>query len=224
MRQRRAFTLIELLVVIAIIAILAALLFPVFSRAKAAAIKTGCLSNLRQIGTAMSLYMTDYDDFYPNAVDAADKYRPEIWAFEPQFQSQIPNMPLMNEALDPYAKNQEIFKSPADKGTQVLDSHPYLTFPSAPTMHAVYGLSYFYRTEITFRRYSQTALQDPAGINVMFVGAGHWHGTKPALTENDDFALIQEKRREYRYNILYGDYHVKSESFDGYQDAWATDL
>lgn len=224
MRQRRAFTLIELLVVIAIIAILAALLFPVFSRAKAAAIKTSCLSNLRQIGTAMSLYMVDSDDLYPNAVDAADKYRPEIWWSEPEFQAQIPYMPLMNEALDPYAKNQDIFKSPADKGTKVLDSHPNLTFPSVPTMHAVYGLSYFYRTELTFRRYSQTSLQDPVHVNVMFVGAGHWHGTKPPLLETDDFQTIREKRSEYRYNILYGDFHVKSQSYEGYQDAWATNL
>ena len=54
--RRRAFTLIELLVVIAIIAILAALLFPVFSRAKEAAKKTQCMSNLKQIGAAITLY------------------------------------------------------------------------------------------------------------------------------------------------------------------------
>ncbi len=59
--NNRAFTLIELLVVIAIIATLAAILFPVFARAKAAAKKTQSLSNLRQIGLAWSMYGTDYD-------------------------------------------------------------------------------------------------------------------------------------------------------------------
>jgi len=63
--MKRAFTLIELLVVIAIIAILAAILFPVFSAAKEAAKRTACLSNLKQIGLASELYMQDYDFAYP---------------------------------------------------------------------------------------------------------------------------------------------------------------
>jgi prepilin-type N-terminal cleavage/methylation domain-containing protein/prepilin-type processing-associated H-X9-DG protein len=62
---RRAFTLIELLVVIAVIAILAALLFPVFSKARESARKTGCLSNLKQMGLAVTLYLQDYDETYP---------------------------------------------------------------------------------------------------------------------------------------------------------------
>ncbi len=61
-RQRKAFTLIELLVVIAIIAILAAILFPVFAQAKLAAKKTVALSNAKQIATAHMIYMGDYDD------------------------------------------------------------------------------------------------------------------------------------------------------------------
>jgi prepilin-type N-terminal cleavage/methylation domain-containing protein len=61
----KAFTLIELLVVIAIIAILAAILFPVFAQAKAAAKKVQCLSNGRQIGIALMLYLNDWDSKYP---------------------------------------------------------------------------------------------------------------------------------------------------------------
>jgi len=65
MRSRRAFTLIELLVVIAIIAILAAILFPVFAQARARARAISCTSNLKQIGTATSMYVQDYDETYP---------------------------------------------------------------------------------------------------------------------------------------------------------------
>ncbi|RYG85646.1 prepilin-type N-terminal cleavage/methylation domain-containing protein [bacterium] len=64
--RRRAFTLIELLVVIAIIAILAAILFPVFAQAKEAAKKTTCLSNLKELETAGLLYAGDTDDSFPN--------------------------------------------------------------------------------------------------------------------------------------------------------------
>jgi prepilin-type N-terminal cleavage/methylation domain-containing protein len=62
---RRGFTLIELLVVIAILAILAAILFPVFAEARDKARQTACLSNLRQIGTATMMYVQDHDDTYP---------------------------------------------------------------------------------------------------------------------------------------------------------------
>src|SRR6185437_13395421 len=63
--RKRAFTLIELLVVIAIIAILAAILFPVFAQAREAARKTSCASNLRQLGLGMSMYQQDYDEKFP---------------------------------------------------------------------------------------------------------------------------------------------------------------
>src|ERR1700677_4752282 len=67
MNPKKAFTLIELLVVIAIIAILAAILFPVFAQAKEAAKKTACLSNNKQMGLGLYLYLNDYDDNLPMA-------------------------------------------------------------------------------------------------------------------------------------------------------------
>src|SRR5579859_5160908 len=78
--KRRGFTLIELLVVIAIIAVLAAILFPVFAKAREKARQATCISNMRQIGMATRMYMQDYDDRFPQtkrassnpAVDDAD--------------------------------------------------------------------------------------------------------------------------------------------------------
>jgi len=67
MTSKKAFTLIELLVVIAIIAILAAILFPVFAQAKVAAKKTSALSNIKQLGTSVAIYTADNDDIFPNA-------------------------------------------------------------------------------------------------------------------------------------------------------------
>src|SRR5437868_5451911 len=66
-RKDSGFTLIELLVVIAIIAILAAILFPVFAQAREAARKTACLSNLKQLGLGWIMYAQDYDETYPLA-------------------------------------------------------------------------------------------------------------------------------------------------------------
>lgn len=88
MKQKGGFTLIELLVVIAIIAILAAILFPVFAQAKEAAKQTSCLSNTKQIGTASMMYENDYDDvvpigyYYDEPAGAPNGYVETIWHYE----------------------------------------------------------------------------------------------------------------------------------------------
>src|SRR5438067_275349 len=79
---RRGFTLIELLVVIAIIAILAAILFPVFAQARESARMTSCLSNLRQIGTGTLMYIQDYDELYPNTI-AWGRMWTGVWVADP---------------------------------------------------------------------------------------------------------------------------------------------
>lgn len=223
-QMRRGFTLIELLVVIAIIAILAGIAFPAFARAKAAAKQTTCLSNLNQIGRGVLLYMGDYDDMFPQALDASDKYSSIIWNAAPEWQARIAQMPMMHEVLQPYVKSKDLFKCPADSGSQVLDNHFPIQLPSAPSMFKTYGSSYFFRTEIAFRAFSGTAFQSPAEVNVMFDGAGHWHGSSRRLEPNDDFPEVFKLRREFRYNTLFGDMHAKSLSFGQLQQAWATEL
>jgi prepilin-type N-terminal cleavage/methylation domain-containing protein/prepilin-type processing-associated H-X9-DG protein len=98
MKNTKAFTLIELLVVIAIIAILAAILFPVFAQAKLAAKKTTDLSNQKQIGTMLMMYATDNDDYYPLT----------------SFPSRGNSWPIK---CQPYIKNWDMFKSPGDQST-----------------------------------------------------------------------------------------------------------
>src|SRR5438270_7299810 len=78
----RGFTLIELLVVIAIIAILAAILFPVFAQARDKARMTTCLSNLKQIGTGLMMYAEDYDEILPGSKVYANPGHPLFKAYD----------------------------------------------------------------------------------------------------------------------------------------------
>ncbi len=205
--------------VIAIIAILAALVFPVFARAKSAAKKTQCISNLRQIGAAIAMYNTENDEVFPHAIDPVDKVRPEIWDALPEFQAQIPNMPTIMEALANYIKSPEIWKCPGDSGSDVLDTHPWIEFKTAPSTYKTYGSSYFFRTEIGFRAMTQMNFELPAQVNVLFDASGHWHGDAGKLTAGDmnDYFF---KLRRFRYNTLFGDLHVKNLSQAQLQDAW----
>jgi len=221
-KKRAAFSLIELLVVIAIIAILAALLFPVFARAKMAAKQTACVSNLKQIGSALALYMTDYDDEFPYAVDASDKYAPEIWNAYPGFKARIPQMPLMHDVLQPYIKNKQVFICPADAGMELLDFSPYVAFKAAPSLASIpeYGSSYLFRTEIAFKYLTSSSFELPANINVLFDAAGHWHTSQRAARPTDTVDVQFDLFSKYRYNVLYGDLHVKNVTYDVLQQAW----
>ena len=115
--MRRAFTLIELLVVIAIVAILAALLFPVFARAKSAAKTTVTISNLKQLGAAFALYTADSDDVLPQSTEGFDGANLEGgWTLYIQFGNDAAGrFDNARGGLYPYVKSPEVFKSPLDR-------------------------------------------------------------------------------------------------------------
>src|SRR4051794_8241296 len=99
--RRPAFTLIELLVVIAIMAILAAILFPVFARAREKARQITCIANLKQLGMSAFLYAQDYDENLPN--NFAGKKDTHLW-----------NDLAGSGLMDPYLKNRQIWFCPSN--------------------------------------------------------------------------------------------------------------
>jgi prepilin-type N-terminal cleavage/methylation domain-containing protein len=117
--KKRAFTLIELLVVIAIIAILAAILFPVFAQAKAAAKKTAELSNAKQLALGVIMYEADYDDVFPltftkTQANVADGLTATTYTWQ--------------NAIQPYVKNWGLFVDPLHRLTRADPTRYYDVF------------------------------------------------------------------------------------------------
>jgi prepilin-type N-terminal cleavage/methylation domain-containing protein len=151
-RRQRGFTLIELLVVIAIIAILAAILFPVFAQAREQARSTACLSNLKQLGTAITMYRSDWDSRGPFAgwppsvtgvanTQNASSYYEGDWQF----------------TIQPYLKSGMVLHCPSDKT-------PYLERP----------VSYLYNPYMADTRLPapETAFPNAAEICLVWEGYG----------------------------------------------------
>lgn len=176
---RRAFTLIELLVVIAIIAILAAILFPVFAQAKEAAKKTSALSNFKQTGTAVAIYLADSDDTFPLQTSfngALGMWRVGTNAAGSIYSS-VPvgnatssgrnTEPRMSEesifvlnSIQPYMKNLNLFEAPGKQEVQVS------TTIIAPSRAARINLSY----NGILHSYSATAVAQPSQAPLFWQG------------------------------------------------------
>ena len=218
---RRAFTLIELLVVMAIISILAALLFPVFAQARAAARSIVCVSNLRQSGMAFAMYTQDYNGYFPYAVDPADRDTPQIWNAFPAFKAEIPYLPWVHEVLQPYVKSAELFHCPSDRGIYIED-FTALRLDCLPTCYKKYGTSYLYRTEIAVKHLTDTSFEDSSRANVYMEGSGIWHGAGP-----DDLSIgvanwfrNNPQLFNRRFNTLHADMHVKSLNYNQLRALW----
>lgn len=147
--RSRGFTLIELLVVIAIIAILAAILFPVFAQAKEAAKKSADLSNNKQILLGAQMYMADYDDIFPMLRNSPSKWQAVV--VEPQINSG-------HIAVNPYVKNRSIWLSPNDSVQRCDATATGNRSPTDQSLPTGGGVSYVFT-------YNRPALSQAYGIS-----------------------------------------------------------
>ncbi len=118
---RRAFTLVEMLIVISIIAILSAILFPAFTRARESARKASCQSNMKQVALGFAQYEQDYDERLPGAwALAGGEGQPNGWTFYSHFDAVGKDSvfaPALG-SLQPYLKNGRMFLCPADPNNE----------------------------------------------------------------------------------------------------------
>jgi prepilin-type N-terminal cleavage/methylation domain-containing protein/prepilin-type processing-associated H-X9-DG protein len=168
----KAFTLIELLVVIAIIAILAAILFPVFARARENARKASCLSNLKQLGIAVEMYKQDYDGYYP-------------FAYMGYLNSAGLSMWWML-LYDPYVKNKQVwicptsgqFSTAANVTTYGINSSGsnYSQITTAPYHSGGFGNNPTYPNTRTGSVLNEAAITNPS--QTIFAGDAASNGDK----------------------------------------------
>ena len=212
-RSKMAFTLIEVLCVISLIAILSAMLFPVFAQARENARRTSCLSNMRQIGIAIALYAGDYDDKYPLGKDSKFDYYDQVPDIA-QFPT-VRTLPVLRDILNPYTKNNEIWHCPSDTGTNGTGADygrnmlgEWVSFPVRPTAFAYFGTSYHYRLAIAlaqvnypatclFGEYPDVQQKGSAELSVLTDSGWLWHDK-------------QENPLDTRWNSLLADGHVQS--------------
>ena len=166
-QRRNGFTLIELLVVIAIIAVLAAILFPVFARVRENGRRTSCVSNVRQLTLAMMMYIHDYDGHYPP--------RYPDFTPGPMFRCRTCRTVDWRPYARPYVKNEQVFVCPSDIGAppQLASDPMNKVSPRPGRMADFYGSSYCFQVALT--RIRSEAAVPRSSETVMLAEIYRWH-------------------------------------------------
>ena len=207
-RNRRGFTLIELLVVIAIIAILAAILFPVFARARENARRASCQSNLKQIGLGLLQYTQDYDE--------------KMILHNPQDPAGEPDRRWV-DIIQPYVKSYQMFDCPSNAGAKATPNTGISSYGGNVTNYlndqAVQGQVPTPSFSIPDRGISVSLSQLGSAATTYWVGDSTnfevaWAdiGTQPAIggtAGNRTLGNLRERHLE-TINVLYADGHVKA--------------
>jgi len=223
-RRKNAFTLIELLVVIAIIAILAAILFPVFAQARDKARQASCTSNVKQIGLAMTMYVQDYDETIPsvcswgkawNHGSAATLCPPKVNSGAPAY---------FPDFVAPYIKNEGVFYCPSTGKTRPISvSTPtvtnmgqngtsYIWNHETNPVPTQYGPPLGGRPSVRVSGLSIAAIPKPAEAPLLW-DMPYWHPVPGATCAQARDSRYVPAPHAKGLNVVYADSHVKFAHF-----------
>jgi len=230
--KHRAFTLIELLVVIAIISILASILFPVFARARESARRASCMSNLKQVGLGVMMYVQDYDETYP---------RSQQCTVEIANCTTSTTVYWYNTLLQPYLKNTQVLRCPSSTTRDsiaygsyganelVLMSRGTASTPTTPVKAAAIqspSTNYMIMDYGEWRIYGSVSFMRIAGNSRYLPGIGKIRNLSSSACPTHDNAFYDSfvsdcmnGRHFEGINVAYADGHVKwQKSLTAYND------
>jgi prepilin-type N-terminal cleavage/methylation domain-containing protein/prepilin-type processing-associated H-X9-DG protein len=205
-KQISAFTLIELLVVVAIISILAAILFPVFARARENARRASCMSNLKQIGMALMQYTQDYDEMYPRMASNGDTVI---------YPNGISGQSNWIMRIYPYAKSVQIFNCPSNSQPPWKGGRGISTSDDPNPVYVVsYGINSLLDGSATaisiasIDKVSQTLMFADSAGGAPYALLNYYYGP-PDYSVADSSVRYMDDRHLEGANIVFADGHVK---------------